>query len=220
MKKLIKAGLLIGLIFFMTGSAWALPIDAGDTVKLSVGGDAMYTMTNVNTNDDWDKYYTFCLESDIRFWADTKYRVESVEDYAKSGGIDNQGPYNDDPNWVSGDNKDYISDQTKWLFATYLTNPNAYNAWDVQQAIWWLEDEARGVESYWTPFFNLANGDYSVTGWDIKAINLVYDGIHGTYDIQSQLVGSYNPVPEPATMILFGIGLLGIAGMGRKKLNK
>ncbi|MCD6197575.1 MAG: PEP-CTERM sorting domain-containing protein [Deltaproteobacteria bacterium] len=28
------------------------------------------------------------------------------------------------------------------------------------------------------------------------------------------------PVPEPATIILIGTGLLGIAGVGRKKLKK
>jgi len=44
-----------------------------------------------------------------------------------------------------------------------------------------------------------------------------WGGYYATQDIDNFSAG---PVPEPTTMLLFGAGLVGIAGFGRKKFKK
>ncbi len=75
--------------------------------------------------------------------------------------------------------------------------------------------------------FGPATGAFSealsslVTPIDPNDYTITIEGIidHSNTCMSSSFDGGVAPVPEPATMILFGIGLIGIAGVTRKKLN-
>jgi len=52
--------------------------------------------------------------------------------------------------------------------------------------------------------------------WDFEA----FDIENGCQEVNDNHMESTTPVPEPATMFIFGTGLIGIVTIGRKKFRK
>ena len=241
MKKIM---IVFAVLMFLPAGVLAVPVPILDTNVDRYGGD-VFNVFSITVETDPTKPMSFSIatnypqggysaqyETSNYYWntrpADLILDVDQNNrwDYAiplvnHYGWKDADGNYHDpytagrvykvDSMWLSSD---YQPSPYTW---TYNDTPvSLYKGTDTGWSGTWTWNETSGFD----PKYNII---YSGANWDIAdlAINgylLVY---WATATCGNDTIGGTvypSPVPEPATMLLLGTGLIGLAGFSRKKL--